>query len=256
MKRTIILLVMLSLAICGFSQKIKRFDMAWCPTFSYRIASVPMKVTTADGTVLDAKRLPFLNIKNGPPYIGGAHLGLDAVCIFPMSHVGFDVLFNYHRFGISMTYPGNNEKTNHITNSIVPEINLRIVLGDQLQHIATPVIYLGAAYNYHFSYKGDFDDTRNQLDAVSNGFEGVIGLGLQVMPGFAATYTSEKRGATFSFTSSHDNLYMSLALMYRYCFYDYFNQEYYYRNNNYPFSGFSSRFGEIFFRLTMGLRSK
>ena len=273
MKKTILIVMLLSLAASGFSQQIQRpqrFYVAFGGTESFRIATVPNRVLMADGTVLDAKRLPFLNLKNAPPILGGAHLGFDAVCIFPISRFGFDVMVNYHRFGISMTYPGNEEKTNYVTNSLVPEIDLRFELGNKFLHPGSPiaVAYLGAAYNYHFSYSGDFDIDPNKRNAVNNGFEGVVGFGYQWIPtgilqstfntmaGYADDYSNHQ------YSQGLDDLrrdirkfkpYVSIALMYRYNFYDFFNQGYYYNaTDTYPFEGFSSKFGEIFIRITAG----
>jgi hypothetical protein len=269
-----LIVMLLSLAISGFSQQIqsiKRLYVSLGLTESFRIATVPMKVSTADGTVLDAKRLPFLNLKNAPPILGGGHLGFDAVCLFPMSRFGFDVMVNYHRFGISMTYPGNDWKTNYVTNSVVPEFDLRIELGDKIAHSEAPiaVAYLGAAYNYHFSYSGIFDNGPNMRNAVNNGLEGVIGVGLQYIPAIIMQMlnTAMESDQLIEYNNDHhshnlDDMrnsfkkhkpYFSIALMYRHNFYDYFNQGYHYNaNDSYPFEGFSSKFGEIFIRFTVG----
>lgn len=273
MKKSILIVFLLSLTICGFSQghvRPKRFYVAFGGTESFRIATVPKRVSMADGTVLDAKRLPFLNLKNAPPILGGAHLGFDAVCLFPMSRIGFDVMVNYHRFGISMTYPGNEGKTSYVTNSVAPEIDLRIELGNKFKHPGAPVAvaYLGAAYNYHFSYSGDFEIDPNKRNAVNNGLEGVVGVGIQWIPtgimqsafgtviDYADNYTNQQ------YSQGADDLrnglkkfrpYLSIALMYRHNFYNYFNQNYHYSaTDSYPFEGFSSKFGEIFLRITAG----
>ena len=273
MKKTLLIVLLLSLAVCGFSQRpprIKNVYVSFGGTQSFRLATVPVNVRDADGTKLDAKRLHFLNFKDAPPVIGGGHLGLNAAFTFPRRRFGFDLMVNFHRFGINMTYPGNPAKTPFVTNSVVPELDLKIELTDKLKHpyAPVPIAYLGAAYNYHFTYSGPFDVDPNHLKAVNNGLEGVMGVGIQWLPSGIMNnmfdqmtnyynshsdgqYSREMNDARSQLKKK--NLYMSMALLYRLNFYDFFNQDYYYSAMDiHPFEGYTSRFGEIYFRVTAG----
>lgn len=258
MKKSLIIVLLLSLVLNGFSQnnqRLRHFFIVFGGTTSYRIATVPMKVKTTDGTTLDAKRLHFLNIKNAPPVLGGGHLGFNATCFLPKMRFGFDVMVNYHRFGVYMTYPGYQSKTSFVTNSVVPEIDLRIELRDKKKNPSAPipVAYLGAAYNYHFTYSGLFDVDPNKLNAVNNGFEGVVGIGIQYLPAVLFSTLTDLYNNEFGGNISNKRPSMSIALLYRLNFYDYFNQDYYHAGTaQYPFNGFTSRFGEVFIRLTGG----
>lgn len=256
MKKTILLLAILSFALCGFPQGIKRFRVVWSATSSPIHISAPIKVTAGDGNSLEANRLKFLKFGDNP-CIGETHFGLDAVCIFPMAKsIGLDIMCNYHRFGVEMNHPNNDTRSRFITNSVVPEINLRIIFGDQLQNSITPVLYLGAAYNYHFSFKGDLGVVNTDVNAVNNGFEGVAGFGIQswdlLTSAFGIIRDFAKNNADYDMSGFPTNSYFSAALMYRYGFYDYFNQGYDCGSGNRPFDGISSRFGEVYFRFVIG----
>lgn len=107
----------------------------------------------------------------------------------------------------------------------------------------------------------------NKTNAAQS-FGGVFGVGFQWIPtgimqsafGTMVDYMDNYTNQQYS--QGADDLrnglkkfrpYLSIALMYRHNFYDYFNQNYHYSaTDSYPFEGFSSRFGEIFLRITVG----
>lgn len=245
------------LLICACASPLRaQMRTAWfviTPTYSAKIANVPLGVTAPDGTKLDVCRRykgfkTFINdIKDGKGLcIGDFRTGLNFTVLFPRAYMGLRLGCNYSNSGFRMKYPGEEEYTRHNARGVSPELALRFTIGDP-SRICHLLLELGAAYTYNFSYKGSFD---NSKDIVGNGTTGIFGIGFDFNPGFEGTISNN----TTYVSSSSDRLYTSLTLEYRYDFYNYFNPSYTPDGITYPYKDFKSKRGGIYFNFLIGIK--
>ena len=89
--------------------------------------------------------------------------------------VGLFLDCDYKHYLLDMKLPGEDIYSKYITQSIVPALGLRSNFGSFMQKV-NPVIELGAAYNYNFSFEGKYGNDKN---AVKNGITGIYGVGVE-----------------------------------------------------------------------------
>lgn len=253
MKKTIILFVILTGLFC--SNIHAQYRDVWfviTPTYSAKIANVPLGVTGPDGTKLDVTRRfrikdVVADIEDDKGFsIGDFRTGLNFMLLFPRTFIGVRAACNYSNTGFRMKYPGDEESTRHNARGISPELALRFTTGD-IQKPVHFLVELGAAYTHNFSYKGSFANNKNVIGSGTTGF---IGIGFDVNPGFEGSYTY---GNT-TITSSNENLYLSMTLEYRYDFYNFFNQSFTPDGITYPFKDFKTQRGGLYWNVTMGFK--
>lgn len=251
------LLLLLGMSLClmnVYSQKpVPRVAMFY--QGDLHLFYAPLGLYGPDGTRLEMERMHSgLNLwkailgKEELMY-GNSNLpGLGFFMTIPMVPVAFKASCAYERSAFKMTYPGETESRVHIANGVKPEFDLYYVMGSPTDFLK-PAVFLGGAYHCPLS----FTKGKSEADVamLNKGFEVIGGFSALFIPGFADTYVEHRGNYTLQVTSSHKNLYIEVALLYRYTLYNYFNQDYT-QGTVMPYSGITSKYGEVCFRLTGG----
>lgn len=186
----------------------------WLPYDSY-VFYVPLSVKTPDG------KAEFNHGNFWKEYFIGNFnnysFGLEVTWQKRRFPIGAFFYCDYKHYVMDMKFPGENEYAKNTTQSVIPALGLRYNFGAFDKKIY-PVIELGAAYNYNFSFKGKYG---NDLDAVNNGIISIYGIGCEI----PAARTV-------------------LTLRYQMNHYNYFNEDYTPDNGvTYPYKGVKSNIG-------------
>ena len=251
------LLLLLGMSLClmnVYSQKpVPR--VAMFGQIDAHLFNAPFRMYGPDGTRLETERMhtgfnlwKAISGKEELMYGNSPSPCIGFFMTIPMVPVAFKASCAYERSAFKMTYPGETESRVHIANGVKPEFDLYYVMGSPTD-ILKPAIVLGGAYHYPLS----FTKGKSEADVamLNKGFEVVGGFSYLMIPGFAGTYNENHGNYNFQVTSSHKNLYMEVGLLYRYALYNYFNQDYT-QGTAMPYSGITSKYGEVCFRFTMG----
>lgn len=194
----------------------------WLPQFRYR-ANIVQKMEFAGNNATLFPKVWGLShwdwaLRN---YSIGYHVGYLSR-LYP---IGFDIQADYAQDGFQLQMDGSDERQSIIKRmwSFTGLIKIRLLKYDS--HRINPVIELGGSYNHAFHYH---DDLINDVDAVNNGFNCIIGLG-------------------FHNTETH----ISWSLRYEHAFYDFYNDEFIY--NGHPiFADSKSTFGRLGIAISYG----
>ena len=254
MKRVLLLLCLSLCLLNVYSQK-PRPRIAMYAQFDSHLFNAPFKVYGPDGTRLETDWMHsgfnwWKAILGKEDLIyGNAHLpSLGFYLSMPMVPVALKASCAYERQAFWMTYPGESDKCAHIANGVKPEIDLYYVMGNPTSFFK-PAFVVGGAYHCPLSFdKGDFEE---DVAMLNKGFEAVAGISFLIIPGMDETYTEYHQNYTFTMQSSHKNLYAEFGLIYRYSFYDFFNQDYS-KMGFKPYEGFHSKHGEVCLRWVLG----
>ena len=252
----ILLIVFISIGNIQAQTKLRHVFVAFSPSISFKIANVPNSVIGPDNTKLDVCRRYRIkdvinDIKNDKGYCAGDfRAGLDITLLAPREHVGLRLGIDYVNSGFRMKYPGNDEFDRHDAKGISPELLFRITTGDFMKRTHF-VVEMGGAYTYNFAYKGSFD---NSKDIVGNGFSGIAGIGFDTY-GETTVYVNGKYNQNASDNMNKKvRMYFAMMLEYRYDFYNYFNESYTPDGVTYPYKGFKSKRGGLFFNFSIGFK--
>ena len=253
--RRVLLLLALTLSLLNVYSQRPVPRVAMFGQFDAHLFNAPFRMYGPDGTQLETERMhagfnwwKAILGKEELMYGNSSLPSLGFLITMPMIPVGIKANCSFDRLAFKMAYPGESQSTVHIMNGVKPEIDLYYVMGDPTRFFR-PAIIAGGAYHCPLSFiKGHYEE---DVAMLNKGFEAVVGFSLMIIPGFQGTYYESHDNYTFSFQSSHKNLYAEVGLVYRYAFYNYFNQDYT-KGMAKPYEGFTSKYGEVCLRFTMG----
>lgn len=249
--RKLLLLLGMSLCLMSVYAQKPMPRVAMFGQIDAHMFNAPFRIYAPDGTRLETKRmhsgfnwLKTILGKEELMYGNCPQPSLGFFMTIPMIPVAFKASCAYERLAFKMTYPGEANSCVHIANGIKPEFDLYYTMGGP-NNIVKPAFFLGGAYHCPLSFiKGN---SEADVAMLNKGFEIVGGFSFLIIPGFQGTYYEE--GLTV--TSSSKNLYIEVGLEYRYALYNYFNQDFT-KGTSMPYSGYTSKYGEICLGLTMG----
>lgn len=253
MKKSFLLLVSVVLLVANaYSQHIR---IGIEGLFDARLANVPLQMISGEGERIQ------VNSQSDLFWIFRRNAYKGNMGIFIKPHIG---LFFMHpqlpvavRLGcefenIAFTTKLSNEKFDeHQFYNVKPIMEFRIGFSPWFEHIMTPMVVAGLAYNVPVGYVGlEYGEDKN---IANNGLVGEVGIGLFFFPGAKGDSSESNGKVSVSANVGSKRSYGEFSLLYRYSFYNLFNQSYSPVPNVFPFERMTSRYGEIQLRFTVGL---
>lgn len=260
MRKVLMLTLLIALCICQISaqNKPKKYHFIFFPRIDWGLNYFHLlKSYPESGFEVEKRSLRANPSQLGrKPQLGDFFLGYKLHIVPTRKHIGAFMYVDYKNKGLALKKAKEEEWTSHKTHILSPAIGLRYTTGDFTKSVRW-AIECGAAYNFVFGYKGDFN---YDLNAVNNGFNSIIGFGFDFIPGRRDKEYEEKKdnGTTvYSKERSTQYGYTSITLQYHRDWYYFFNDTYVPTGTNeYPFKGFKNGSGYIclVFTKRIGLR--
>lgn len=259
MIKKIVLLVSLPLLMLnGYSQRIHT-RIGLDGVMEFRLANLPLKVIDPDGDKLNVRSGSAMStVFHAKDYHGsiGSFFTPNVGVLFmhPQYPVAIRVGCGLENTAFTMEYANVTKERWCWLYSVKPSVDIKIALWDYFSHMATPIVIAGATYNIPFSAQegpSGHEIVENEGFA-KKGIEGELGIGLFLFPGFTGHHSESIGKVGFGANSPSKRFYSEISLVYKYYFYDLFDQQYQNASRECPFAGLITRYGDIRLRFVIG----